>query len=60
VKNKFGPKQSRMNVDLTEEYSNMVQYLKEEYGITYGAELIRVLIKQAYDKAKGPYSLEKS
>jgi hypothetical protein len=49
-----------MNVDLTEEYSNMVQYLKKEYGITYGAELMRVLIKQAYDKAKGPYSLEES
>jgi hypothetical protein len=48
-----------MNVDLTEEYSKMVQYLKKEYGITYGAELMRFLIKEAYRKSKGPYSLEK-
>jgi hypothetical protein len=38
----------------------MVEFLKKEYGMTYGAELMRFLIKQAYDKAKGQYSLEES
>ena len=34
-----------MNVDLTEEYSRMVEYLKEEYGIMYGAELMTIFDK---------------
>jgi hypothetical protein len=50
-------KQYKMKIDLSEEEANMVQYLKKEYGITYGAELMRVLIKEAYDRTKGPYSL---
>jgi hypothetical protein len=37
----------------------MVEHLKQEYGLSYGAKLIRVLVKQAYDRSKGPYSLEK-
>jgi hypothetical protein len=49
-----------MNVDLTEEYSKMVQYLKKEYGITYGSELMRFMIKEAYRKSKGRHSIEKS
>jgi hypothetical protein len=47
-----------LNVDLSEEDSKMIQYLKKEYGLTHGAELMRLLIKEAYRKAKGPYSLE--
>ena len=60
MKHRSEPKQTRMNVDLPAEYSKMVEYLKKEYGITYGSELVRLLIKQAYNKAKGPYSLEKT
>jgi hypothetical protein len=51
---------TRMNLDLTFEQTHMVQVLLEEYGLNYAAELMRVLIKDAYKKAKGPYSLEKS
>ncbi|MFZ0567683.1 MAG: hypothetical protein WA398_07780 [Nitrososphaeraceae archaeon] len=60
MKHRFGPKQTRLNVDLDSKHSAMVEFLKKEYGMTYGAELMRFLIKQAYDKAKGPYSLEES
>jgi hypothetical protein len=59
LRKKTGIKRYRLNIDLDETYANMVQYLKNEYGLTYGAELMRVLIKDAYRKAKGPYSLEK-
>ena len=52
--------QTRVNVDLDDKYAMMLQRLKDEYGVSYGTELVRVLIKYAYDKAKGPYSLEKS
>ena len=50
---------SRINLDLDERYTEMVDYLKEAYGLTFGAELVRVLIKNAYDREKGPYSLKK-
>ncbi|MGA6923228.1 MAG: hypothetical protein WBY22_09910 [Nitrososphaeraceae archaeon] len=60
MKHRFGLKQTRLNVDLDSRHSAMVEFLKKEYGMTYGAELMRFLIKQAYDKAKGPYSLEES
>ena len=52
--------QTRINVDLDDKYARMLQRLKDEYGVSYGAELVRVLIKDAYDRVKGPYSLEKS
>jgi hypothetical protein len=58
LKKKLSPRQTRLNVALDSRYSKMVEFLKDEYGLSYGAELMRVLIKQAYDKAKGPYSLE--
>jgi hypothetical protein len=60
LRKKLNPKQTRLNVDLDSKQSRMVEYLKDEYGVSYGAELMRILIKQAYDRAKGPYSLEKS
>jgi hypothetical protein len=59
MKRKAGSMQSRLNVDLNKEYSKMVEFLKYAYGLSYGAELVRVLIKNAYDREKGPYSLEK-
>ena len=52
--------QTRVNVDLDDKYAVMLQRLKDEYGVSYSAELVRVLIKAAYDRVKGPYSLEKS
>jgi hypothetical protein len=60
LRKKTAIKQYKLNIYLDETYAKMVQYLKDEYGLTYGAELMRVLIKDAYKKAKGPYSLEKT
>ena len=51
---------SRINIDLDDRHTAMVDYLKHEYGLTYSAELVRLLIKEAYDKAKGPYALRKA
>jgi hypothetical protein len=41
VPRRFSPKQSRLNVDLDAKHVRMVQFLKKEYGITYGSELVR-------------------
>ena len=60
MRRKFSTGQTRLNIDLDRKHSDMLEFLKKEYGMTYGAELMRFLIKQAYDKAKGPYSLEES
>ena len=59
VVHRSGPRQTRLNVDLTPEDSKMVEFLKDEYGLTYGAELVKVLRKQAYDRSQGPYCLKK-
>ena len=56
VVHRSGP---RLNVDLTPEDSKMVEFLKDEYGLTYYAELVKVLRKQAYDRSQGPYRLKK-
>ena len=51
---------TRINIDLDDRYTEMVEYLKHEYGLTYSAELVRFLIKEAYDRAKGPYTMRKA
>ena len=59
MKRQLGQRQTRLNLDLDHELSMMADYLKKEFGVTYGAELVRYLIREAYRRSKGPYSLEK-
>jgi hypothetical protein len=47
-----------MNVDLTEEYSKMVQYIKKRVRNNIWCGINAILIKEAYRKSKGPYRLE--